>query len=510
MKINNIAIVGGGTAGWLVANHLGRELMADTHIQITVIESPDVPIIGVGEGTVPSIRNSLQSFGISELEFMSACDVTFKQGIKFVEWLNPSVHGAGHYYYHPFDIPYPLGRDIVPYWLAQTSRESFAGAVSVQATLCDALLSPKSFSSSEYEGEANYAYHLNALKFSKLLAKNAMERFGVKHQLATIVGAKKTDDGALRALITNTDDELEFDFYVDCSGFASILLSKEFDVPFIDKSQQLLTDVALTMQVSTDIESEIPPYTVATAHKAGWIWDIALTNRRGTGFVYSSAHMSDDEAINSFSGYLNMDAEKFSPRKIPMKIGYREKFWQKNCVAIGLAQGFVEPLEATSILLTDFSAQYLARSFPKNKSEIELLAKRYNQVLCYSWERVIDFVKLHYCLSDRSDSDFWQDNQRQETISETLQERLAFWKNSAPKNLDFFSKFEIFDAENYLYVLYGMKYPTAMSSISPAQSSQYHQVANALQLQAKKLGAELPGHRQMLDKLSQYYFKNKK
>ncbi len=507
MKIRNIAIVGGGTAGWLAANHLGRELIGDPEIQITVIESPDVPIIGVGEGTVPSIRNSLQSFGISELEFISACDVTFKQGIKFVEWLNPGVHGAGHYYYHPFDIPYPFGMDIVPYWLTENPRKPFAYTVSVQAALCDASLSPKSLSSSEYQGEANYAYHLNALKFSKLLAKNAVERFGVKHQLATIAGVNKTENGSIRSLITNSGDELEFDFYIDCSGFASILLSKELNVPFVDKSHQLLTDVALTMQIPTDVNSEIPSFTIATAHKAGWIWDIALTNRRGTGFVYSSAHMSDSEAIESFSRYLGLDAEKFSPRKIPMKIGYREKFWYKNCVAIGLAQGFVEPLEATSILLTDFAAQYLARNFPKNTGDVELLSKRYNQVLGYSWERVIDFVKLHYCLSDRTDSDFWLDNQKRETLSEVLQERLDIWKSFYPKNLDFFSKFEIFDAENYLYVLYGMQFHTAPESVLPAQIIQSQQIADALQKQAKQLCKELPGHRVVLEKIIQQYFK---
>ncbi len=509
MKINNIAIIGGGTAGWLAANHLGRELINDPQIQITVIESSDVPIIGVGEGTVPSIRNSLQSFGISELEFISACDVTFKQGIKFVEWNNLNVYGAGHHYYHPFDIPYPFGMDIVPYWLAKTPRQPFAYSVSLQAALCDASVSPKSFNSSEYQGEVNYAYHLNALKFSKLLAKNATERFGVKHQLATISGAKKKEDGAIRALVTDAGEELEFDFFVDCSGFSSILLSKELNVPFVDKSQELLTDVALTMQVPTDINQEIPPFTIATAHKAGWIWDIALTNRRGTGFVYSSAHMSDDEAVEKFSQYVNLDIGKFSPRKISMKIGFREKFWQKNCVAIGLAQGFVEPLEATSILVTDFAAQYLARNFPKNSSDIEMLAKRYNQVLRYSWDRVVDFIKLHYCLSDRTDSDFWLDNQKPETISETLRERLSLWQAFYPKNLDFFSKFEIFDAENYLYVLYGMKYPTAIQNVLPAQMNQSYQIANTLQQQAKKMSSELPGHRKMLEKLVQHYLNNK-
>lgn len=506
MKINKIAIIGAGTAGWLAANHLGRELLGDPDIQITVIESPDVPIIGVGEGTVPSIRNSLQDFGISEAEFLEACDVTFKQGIKFVEWLDPKVHGTGHYYYHPFDIPYPFGMDILPLWLSQSSRPAFADSIGVQSHICDALLSPKTTSAPEYQGEANYAYHLNALKFSKLLAKNAINRFRIQHHLATIVAAQRDDEGNIRNLVTASGDKLEFDFYIDCSGFSSILLAKELAVPFIDKSRELLTDTALAMQVPTENDEDIPPYTIATAHSAGWIWDIALTNRRGTGFVYSSAHMSESEAIASFSNYLNVDAEKFSPRKIPMRIGYREKFWCNNCVAIGLAQGFVEPLEATSILVTDFAAQYLARNFPKVKNDIPLLAKRYNQVLIYSWERVIDFVKLHYCLSDRRDSEFWDLNRSPETISETLQERLEIWKSFYPKNLDFFSKFEIFDAENYLYVLYGMKYPTKADKVLPAQLAQSQKVADALKKRSAELSRLLPRHRDALQKIIQQSF----
>lgn len=501
MKIKNIAIIGGGTAGWLAGNHLGRELMGDPEIAITVIESPDVPIIGVGEGTVPSIRNSLQNFGISEAEFISACDVTFKQGIKFIEWLDPKTHGTGHYYYHPFDIPYPFGMDTIPAWLTQHSRPSFAHAVSAQAKICDAMLAPKSIHAPEYQGEANYAYHLNAMKFSQLLAKNAKARFGVQHQLATIVGATRRDDGNIAALVTNGGEHLAFDFYIDCSGFASILLTEELQVPFVDKSCELLTNTALAMQVPTELDSVIPPYTLATAHKAGWIWDIALTNRRGTGFVYSSEHMSESEALQQFSQYLGVDAEQFSPRKIPMKVGYRQEFWHKNCVAIGLAQGFVEPLEATSILVTDFAAQYLARNFPQTNADVPLLSKRYNQVMIYSWERVIDFVKLHYCLSDRSDSDFWILNRSPETMSDTLQERLAIWKNFYPRNLDFFSKFEIFDAENYLYVLYGMKYPTAGSKLLPAYLAQCEEITAELRQHTAQLCKSLPNHRALLQKL---------
>lgn len=180
----------------------------------------------------------------------------------------------------------------------------------------------------------------------------------------------------------------------------------------------------LDSSVHGDDES-INPYTTATAHKAGWIWDIPLINRRGTGIVYSSHHMDDDEALRLYADYLVVEEASFSPRKIQMEIGYRKEFWCKNCVALGLAQGFVEPLEATSILMTDFSAELLARNFPRSTEDLEVSVAYCNKVVGYVWERVIDFIKFHYFISDRKDSQFWLDNQDEGTISELLKERLA-------------------------------------------------------------------------------------
>ncbi|GGY62389.1 tryptophan halogenase [Cellvibrio zantedeschiae] len=499
MKIKRVAIIGGGTAGWLAANHLGVELKQDKEIEITVIESQQIGIIGVGEGTVPHIKNSLQRFGISEAELFATCDVAFKEAIKFVDWLNPEKHGAGYSYYHPFNTPYPSGFDVTPYWLSNRDDFNFS-AVTPLTAVADAMRSPKKISSPPYMGEVDYAYHFDAVKFGKLLAKNARERLSVKHLITTLIGAKKNEDGSIAALVCEDGSELEFDFYVDCSGFASLLIDRELSVPFIDKSSQILTDTALAFQVPTDGIAEIEPYTIATAHKAGWIWDIPLSNRRGTGFVYSSSHMSESEAIEYYSKYLKMDADKLSPRKISMKVGYREKFWVKNCVALGLAQGFVEPLEATSILVTDFSAELFARNFPRMKEDINVSSGYCNKVVSYTWERVFDFVQLHYCISDRNDSDFWLDNTKLDNLSDVLAERLAMWKLNHPKKPDFFSRFDLFAVENYLYVLYGMKYITRKPllsnyeiDISKAQLQQVQQVS-------QKLSRELPGHREWITK----------
>lgn len=502
MTIRKVAIVGGGTSGWLAANHLGLVLKNNPELSITLIESLDIPIIGVGEGTVPSIRKSLSSFGISESDFIKSCDVTFKQSIKFVNWLDRAKHGNNNFYHHLFNMPSPLGEDLTPYWLTHP-REHFADLVSPQHAVCEENKGPKFITTPEYGGVMGYAYHLNAAKFAKLLAKNAIERFNVEHIYVTVNDISLEKDGSICSLLTDKG-ELFFDFYIDCSGFESILLAKRFDVPFIDKSHQLFINTALVAQVPTQALDQIPPFTIATAHQAGWIWDIALTQRRGTGFVYSTDYMSNAEAEDTFDQYLGGQLADLSHRKIAMKVGYRQQFWVKNCVALGLAQGFLEPIEATSILLTDFSARFLAERFPSDKDDIDYLAKRFNETVSQAWERVVEFAKLHYCLSDRSDSAFWRDNRTDETIPEGLKQRLKMWQDFIPIAEDFPSKFEVFNRENYLYVLYGMKYSTRPTYSNAEVDQRVVQHLAKMTLLKSKMISELPDHRELLDKIRLY------
>jgi tryptophan halogenase len=504
MQIKKIAIVGGGTAGWLVANHLGKTLKDKSGISISLIESPDIPPIGVGEGTVPEIKNSLAKFGISESEFIRRCDVTFKQSIKFINWLDKSKHGENNFYHHLFDAPSRFGDDLTPKWLNQSRQHNYGDFVSAQHSICEQGLAPKAITDGEYQGELAYSYHLNAAKFAVLLAENAKEKFSVEHIKANINKAILGPDGNIQTLSTDSAGELAFDFYIDCSGFNSILLGKALQVPFVDKSDQLFVDKALVVQVPTSKDSEIPPYTLATAHQAGWIWDIALPDRRGVGFVYSSAHMSDAQASAKLDHYLGKQGEELTYRTLPMKIGYREKFWHKNCVAMGLAQGFLEPLEATSILLTDLAANMLANRFPDTLESMPLLADRFNHAMRYSWEGVVDFIKLHYCLSDRSDSNFWVDNRQATTIPDSLSKKLDLWQNYTPRKDDFFSQFEVFFWDNYLYVLYGMKFNTQplIETAGNNEHSLYHQ--KQIKDFSQFLTNKLPKHRELLDKIQRY------
>lgn len=439
---------------------------------------------------------SLKRFGISEAELLGSCDTTFKQGIKFVNWLDCDSRGD-NFYYHPFDVPYPSGVDVSPYWVAHGGTRPFDD-VGIQARICELGLSPKKKNSGEYEGALKYAYHFNALKFAQLLAENAQKRFNVTHQFATVIGAEKAENGNITHLKTTDDTALAFDFYVDCSGFSSVLIDKELNVPFISKADELLTDTVLVQQMPLNDNDDIPPYTTATAHSAGWIWDIPLTTRRGTGFVYSSRHMTDEEALSDYADYLGVDQETIAPRKLPMAIGYREAFWSQNCVALGLAQGFVEPLEATSILVTDFSAELLARNFPRNSSDIKPLVPYYNKVVTYVWERVVDFIKLHYCISDRKDSQFWLDNQKEESFSDELKERIAKFRVSTPTQSDFFSRFDLFDDKNFLYVLYGMDFKTQPLSISAKEIEHCNMLFQSNDNLVKKAADELLNHKEWL------------
>jgi len=509
--IKKIVIVGGGTAGWLAANHLAKNLItqqADS-IEITLVESANIPTIGVGEGTVPMMRQSLQHLGISETEFILECDATFKQGIKFVDWTNNPVVGQSNYYHHVFDYPQTSNIDLTAYWLKniKQSGHSYVDTLSIQGKICDAGLAPKFITTPEFQGVASYGYHLDAIKFSALLAKNAVNKLGIKHIQADVKDITQHENGDIKSLLTEEYGEISADFFVDCTGFKSLLLGEKLNVPFKDKSDTLFVDHAVAIQVPYEEEnSPIASHTISTALKTGWVWDIGLKERRGIGHVYSSAYVSHDQAEQELRDYIGPIAKNATSRLIPMKIGYREKFWHKNCVALGLAQGFVEPLEATGLLVFDATAKMLAEQFPSSKLDMPLIAKQFNKRVAMSWDNVIDFVKAHYCLSKRDDSDFWLDNRAEHTIPDSLKERLARWQHQPPSAYDFASKFDIFNLENYQYILYGMDFNTDITSFSHRmdKDAQAEKVFCDIQKRSEFSLRKLPNHRDLINKIYQH------
>ncbi len=506
--IKKIVIVGGGTAGWLAANHLAKNLLNNENngVEITLVESANIPTIGVGEGTVPMMRQSLQHLGISETEFILECDATFKQGIKFVDWTKNPIANKPNYYHHVFDYPQTSDIDLTAYWLKniKESGNSYVDTLSIQGRICDAGLAPKLITTPEFQGAASYGYHLDANKFSALLAKNAVSKLGVKHVKADVKEITQHENGDIKSLITQVHGEISADFFVDCTGFRSFLLGEKLNIPFKDKSDTLFVDHAVAIQVPYEEEnSPIASHTISTALKTGWVWDIGLKERRGIGHVYSSAYVTHEQAEQELRDYIGPIAEGVNSRLISMNIGYREKFWHKNCVALGLAQGFVEPLEATGLLVFDATAKMLAEQFPSSKLDMPLIAKQFNQRVAISWDNVIDFVKAHYCLSKRNDSEFWLDNRVESSIPDSLKERLARWKHQPPNAYDFASKFDIFNLENYQYILYGMDFDTDMTNYSNrlSQDDKAQKVFADIQHQADFTVSKLPKHRDLIDKI---------
>ena len=450
--IKTLAIVGGGTAGWLSAAIIAAEHKSDdpNGLKVILVEASDIPTVGVGEGTWPTMKNTLRRIGIKESDLFRKCHASFKQGGKFVEW----VHGNGDFYYHPFTVPLGYGRlDLAPYI---SNIEDFAIEANFQHHICEAGLAPRGVSEAEYSGQCNYAYHFDAGAFAELLKDFCKTKLGVEHVIGTVQHANKLANGNIASIALDQDRSLEADLFVDCTGFSSLLLGKEMGVPFVSAEKVLFNDTALALHMPYAKEkNEIASHTIATGQNAGWIWDIGLSHRRGVGHVYSSQFLSDDEAHANLHKYLGPEADDLSARKISFKSGHRAQFWKGNCVAVGMSAGFVEPLEATAIMLVEISARYIAENLPPDQNIMRITAKRFNQQMNYRWGRIIDFLKLHYMLSKRPEP-YWQAHTLEASIPDSLKEDLEIWGHRGPINSDFDSAIELFPAASYQYVMYGM------------------------------------------------------
>jgi len=507
--VRNIVIVGGGTAGWLTAGviaarHKGR--MAGD-FTVTLVESPNVKIIGVGEGTWPTLRTTLRKMGVSETDLFRECDAAFKQGAKFAKWTTGAEDDA---YYHPLMLPHGFSDlNLVPHWLNDQQGRSFCDAVSPQGAICDAGLAPKLITTPEYDAVANYAYHLDAGKFAPFLQKHCTTTLGVRHVLADVTRVNQAEDGDIVSVSTEQAGDIAGDLFVDCTGFAALLLGKALGVPFRDCSDVLFCDAALAVQVPFDSpDAALASHTISTAQSAGWIWDIGLPTRRGVGYVYSTAHSDDESAERELRAYIGPGAEALSVRKIPIRGGHRETFWKRNCVAVGLAAGFLEPLEASAIVLIELSAKLIAEQMPANREVMDIVARRFNETTLYRWGRIIDFLKLHYVLTRRRDTDFWIDNVDPATIPERLQNLLHLWKYQPPWFFEEFDRLdEVFPAASYQYVLYGTGYETEVDAFDTATTERL--AARLRDENARMTGwmtAQLPRNRDLLDKIRQFGF----
>lgn len=496
--VSRIVIVGGGTAGWLAACLIAARANPDAAqpLRVTLIESPDIPTIGVGEGTWPTMRRTLQRIGIAEADFLLACDASFKQGSRFDGWRSGAADDS---YYHPF-VP-PLDGDphaLVAAW-QEANGAPFAQAMGPQPRIAALDLAPRQRTMPDYAGALNYAYHLDAAKLAALLSSHATQHLGVEHIRDHVTGVTMAESGDIAAVQTRASGAIAGDLFLDCTGHAALLIGEQFGVPFIDRSDVLFNDRALAVQVPVAPGSPIASQTTATAHAAGWIWDIGLPERRGVGCVYSSKFMSDEVAAETLAAYLGEPAPSF--RRLTFRSGHRERFWERNCLAIGLSAGFLEPLEASAIVLIELSLEALLDNFPATRGAMDVHACRFNERFRYRWDRIVEFLKLHYVPSERTEP-YWQAHRDPASIPPRLAELLALWRDQPPSLADLPMADEIFPAASYQYVLYGMGYPAPppgaiRSGVSNAIIGQMQQAEQ----RGRALAASLPGNRAYLDAL---------
>jgi len=517
MDINHTLIIGGGTAGWLSAAILATELRSNQHngVKITLVESPDIPILGVGEGTWPNLRATLKKIGVSESDFITQCDATFKQGAKFVNWRKSSTN-TPHSYYHPLNTVNHSSYNfsLAPYWLQQdqSTRLPYDLAVSTQPRLCNQGLGPKPITMAEYNGAQEYAYHLDASKFAKFLKKHCVEKLGIHFISANVTSIALDSDEYIDHVTTDHEDHqsIHADFFIDCSGAKGLIIKQTYNIGWNNIDDIIFNDTALAVQVPyTDENTKVKTHTLATAQEAGWIWDIGLRHRRGVGHVYSSKYISDEAAKAQLIDYIGEDySDDLMIRKIKLNHGYHTKFWHKNSVAIGMSAGFIEPLEASAIFLFDAAANMIASQFPRHREALSYCEDSFNQHFTVRMERSIEFIKLHYCISDRTDTPYWRDNCAIASIPKRLQQRLAFWKNQPPTKYDFDNAWEPFNLDSYLYVLYGMNYNTDLTQIQAKYNKyeQAQQLFTHVDSASKLLLDKLPEQTVLIDKVNAYGF----
>ncbi|KMT66816.1 tryptophan halogenase family protein [Catenovulum maritimum] len=521
--VTNIVVVGGGTAGWITAGTIAAESIKKYGlgvINVTLVESANIAPIGVGEGTWPTMRQTLANMGISEYDFIKKCNATFKQGSQFNAWCSGQIEDS---YYHPFSLPADfVNTNLAWHWMSNSHQMPFAELVSPQQVVCQYQLAPKPFPYDEYSAVCNYGYHLDAAAFAEFLKNHCMTKLGVTHIIDDLVAVNAADklntkdkcnsqnpiDLDIESITTRKHGNIEGDFFIDCTGQKALLIGEHYQVPFICKKDVLFIDSAIAVQLPTEIEDEIASVTLSTAQPAGWIWDIGLHNRRGIGHVYASDYINDERAQQQLISYLNKQANRtvkqddLSFRQIKFKPGHRAKFWHRNCVAVGLSAGFVEPLEASSLALVELSAQMIAQQLPSNRAAMSRLAEQFNQRFLYRWQRVIDFLKLHYVLSQRQDSQFWLDNRKPDSIPESLKHQLAIWQDQTPWHYDF-DRIEVFPSASYQYVLCGMGFKTNLNGLKPSLQQETIAVENYNRVQAStgQFLAKLASHRKVIQQI---------
>jgi tryptophan 6-halogenase len=422
---SSIVIVGGGTAGWMAACLMAQHWGSAT--RITVVESPDIGIIGVGEGSTPQLKAFFDRLGIAEADWMPACNATYKAGIRFTGWSDRPGYES---YFHPFPCPLDLHSAPQFFFNARARRTGrdvpahpdrfFSGAhIAAEQR---APIAPRSF-----PVNLSYGYHFDATLVGRVLRDHAVGKLGVIHREATIDQVERCDDGGIAAVVTSDGARIGGDLFVDASGFRGLLIQQTLGVPFISFGDALFNDSAVALPTLRDDPHKLSVETRATALSAGWAWRIPLTNRYGNGYVYSSRYLTADAAETELRAHLGVD-DNIPARHLSMKVGRVADSWHGNCLAVGLSQGFIEPLEATALHIVQATIEHFIAAHDSGSDAARV---KFNSSIAVRYDGIRDYIIAHYRLSRRSDTPYWRDAAKVEALSDNLKAIMTAWFTGA-------------------------------------------------------------------------------
>lgn len=490
-----IVVVGGGSTGWIAAAVLTR-MMRQGSGSVQVVSPAGACGIGVGEASVVSIHNLLLALGADEADFMRRCDATYKLGIRFRNW-----HVIGRDYWHPFGVCGASidGRDMFHVWRAHAADRMDAADYSRYSLNQVASLAGKGphslHSRSPLTETRSYGFHFNAQKLAEWLRDLALGR-GAVERTGRVSDVSRGPDGDVTSLTLTDGSVVAGDLFLDCSGFQSVLMEAALLDPFLSYGDQLLCDRAVTCRLPA--QRTLPPYTLSTAAPAGWIWQIPLTTDVGLGYVYSSGFTSDDEAWRTLAEHAELDPAAQSPHVLRMRAGRQQSFWKHNVIALGLAGGFVEPLESTGLHLSQLGVEFLLKLFPSD-SDVASLRLEYNRQMSSLYDDVRDFIQLHYTLSQRGDTEFWN-AARRTIVSDVLAARLELYDDAGV--LDH-PRAEAFTETSYYHILTGnQRLPRRAAAFALAVDPQEAQwVLQSIRRQTDQVLRDLPLHEELLNRI---------
>lgn len=457
-RIKDVVILGGGTAGWMTASYLGKALGPD--VRVTVLESPAIPRIGVGEATVPNLHRTFFHFlGIDEDDWMRECNASFKMGVRFVNWRTEgksqagarTVHGRPDHFDHLFGLlPNHEQLPLSHYWAYKRqlglTDEPYDYACYREPPVMDAKLAPRDHDGTKW---TNYAWHFDAHLVADFLRRFATKRMGVEHVEDEMTEVLFDQRGFVTGLRTKSGRIVEGDFFVDCSGFRGLLINQAMREPFLDMSDHLINDRAVATAIPhDDATNGVEPYTSAIAMTSGWAWKIPMLGRFGTGYVYSSRFTTQDEATREFCDMWGLDPTEQPLNQVRFRVGRNRRAWVRNVASIGLASCFLEPLESSGIYFITAAIYQLAKHFP-DKNFDPILTDRFNREIEIMFDDTSDFIQAHFCLSPRSDTPFWRANKELE-LSPDIREKIAMYRAGMAVNMpvtDETTYYDNFDAE---------------------------------------------------------------